>query len=105
MSKLSRAQIRVAGRVQGVGYRSFAQRTARALGLVGYALNLPDGNVEVDVEGERVEINRFIERLRQGPPAAAVTNVDVTWGPYLGQYPGFTVRFSFFFLLFSLFFI
>jgi len=92
MSDLSRAQIRVAGRVQGVGYRAFAQRTARALGLAGYALNLPDGKVEVDVEGERGKIDRFIEQLRQGPSAAGVTKLEVTWGPFLGQYPEFTVR-------------
>ena len=43
----------VSGRVQGVGYRWFAQREAERLSLVGYAANLPDGRGEVVAEGPR----------------------------------------------------
>jgi acylphosphatase len=41
----------VSGMVQGVGYRWFVARHARSLGLSGYARNLPDGRVEVVVQG------------------------------------------------------
>ncbi len=48
-----RARILVAGRVQGVGFRAFAARTATRLDLVGGVRNLDDGRVELEVEGRR----------------------------------------------------
>ena len=75
----------VSGRVQGVGYRAFAQRKARELGLTGYAENLPDGRVEVVAEGEEDDLKRFLEFLRQGPRLAEVTSIDVTWSEPVGM--------------------
>ncbi len=69
--------IRVEGLVQGVGYRAFAQAEAVSLGLAGFARNLPDGRVEVLVQGDGPTIEAFIERLRQGPRMAAVGDVVV----------------------------
>lgn len=62
----------VTGRVQGVGYRFFAERTARELGVRGWVRNLPDGSVETVAEGEEGAILRFFERLREGPRGAQV---------------------------------
>lgn len=73
------AHIFVGGRVQGVGYRNFAQRQAMSLQLTGYARNLPDGRVEVQVEGDRVAIEKLISHLWQGPIRADVTGLDVSW--------------------------
>ncbi len=75
----------VSGRVQGVGYRAFAQRKARELGLTGYAENLPDGRVEVVAEGEEDDLKRFLEFLKQGPRLAEVTSIDVTWSEPVGM--------------------
>ena len=59
------AHIVVTGRVQGVGFRDFAARVGRDLGLYGSVRNLNDGDVAVEVEGERGLIESFIERLTQ----------------------------------------
>jgi len=66
----------VAGRVQGVGYRYFAARAAQALGVSGFARNLPDGSVEVLAEGEEAALNALETRLREGPSFAQVENVE-----------------------------
>lgn len=63
------------GRVQGVGYRWFARQAGRELGLTGKVRNLPDGRVEVHAAGDPEQLAAFIERLRQGPRAARVTEI------------------------------
>jgi acylphosphatase len=75
-----RARIRVEGAVQGVGYRYFVYREANRLGLTGHARNLPDGGVSVTAQGEKEKIETLLERLREGPPAATVRNVLVSYG-------------------------
>jgi acylphosphatase len=77
--------------VQGVGYRAFAQRAGRRLGLSGGVRNLDDGRVEVDVEGDRDTVEQFIEQLRSGPPAGRVQDVTVNWEPVLGRNEGFEI--------------
>jgi acylphosphatase len=82
---------RVHGRVQGVGYRYFALRQAEALGVAGYARNLPDGSVEVVAEAGDETLAAFEERLRDGPAFASVADVDrEAIGPRGGQ--GFHIR-------------
>ena len=86
------AYIRVSGKVQGVGFRYFAEERANSLGLAGYARNLPDGRVEIEVEGEKEKIDAFLDRVREGPPRSNVTSVDVTWGPATSKRAGFSIR-------------
>ncbi len=66
----------VSGRVQGVGYRYFAQKEAQALGLSGYARNLGDGRVEVVAEGPETALCGLEGRLKQGPSFAHVEAVE-----------------------------
>jgi len=68
----------VRGRVQGVGFRFFAERAARELGIRGWVRNLPDGSVETLAEGEDEAVQRYLERLRKGPLGSRVDAVDVT---------------------------
>ena len=68
----------VRGRVQGVGYRFFAERVARDLGIRGWVRNLRDGTVETLAEGEDEAVNRYLDRLRKGPLGSRVDAVDVT---------------------------
>lgn len=68
----------IEGRVQGVAFRAGAQAQALALGLDGYARNLPDGCVEVVAQGDDAALDRLARWLRQGPPAAHVTGVRET---------------------------
>ncbi|MFC4527998.1 acylphosphatase [Dyella halodurans] len=65
----------VSGRVQGVFYRASAREQALALGLSGYARNLPDGRVEVLACGSTTAIETFERWLWQGPAAARVEAV------------------------------
>jgi acylphosphatase len=65
----------VTGRVQGVGYRFFAERAARECDVRGWVRNLPDGSVETVAEGEEEAIARYFDRLRQGPRGARVVGV------------------------------
>jgi acylphosphatase len=67
----------VSGRVQGVFYRASTREQAQRRQLVGHALNLPDGRVEVLAVGEASAVAALIDWLRQGPPAAHVTDVAV----------------------------
>jgi acylphosphatase len=67
----------VSGSVQGVGYRWFVYRRAEAAGLSGSARNLPDGRVEVVLEGAGDAVSAVLSAL-DGPDApGAVTGVDV----------------------------
>jgi acylphosphatase len=86
------AEILVEGRVQGVGFRAFAERRASLLGLVGYVANLPDGRVRVHVEGEPNVIETLLADLRVGPRLARVTRADVRWLPPTGEFFSFDVR-------------
>jgi acylphosphatase len=70
--------ILVSGIVQGVGYRAFAERSARELGLTGWVRNLDDGRVEIYAEGEPAQLDHYLERCRSGPRSAEVTAVEVT---------------------------
>lgn len=86
-----RRRVVVHGDVQGVGFRVNARATAAHLGVAGYARNLPDGAVEVEVEGSEAAVQRMLEWLAQGPRHANVTSLDVTELRPNGQ-PGFDIR-------------
>jgi acylphosphatase len=81
----------ISGRVQGVGFRLFAEDHARAENLAGYARNLPDGRVEVVAEGEEESVQRFERAMHRGPRSAIVERVDTEALPP-GQRHGFSVR-------------
>jgi acylphosphatase len=66
----------ISGHVQGVGFRWFAARHARTLGLTGYARNLPDGRVEVVVSGPDEALPALERLLRAGPASAQVDQVE-----------------------------
>ena len=70
----------VYGQVQGVGFRYFVIQKAHTLALHGYTRNESDGSVEVLAQGPRPALERLLAYLRQGPPAAHVRDVRVTWG-------------------------
>jgi acylphosphatase len=70
-------RVLLSGRVQGVGFRFFAERAAREAGVKGWVRNLPDGGVETVAEGEDQAVARYLERVRQGPPGSHVTAAQV----------------------------
>ncbi|MGZ6125704.1 MAG: acylphosphatase [Myxococcales bacterium] len=88
---MTRADVVVTGRVQGVFYRHSAQQEAMRLGLVGEVRNLPDGSVEVIAEGPRDRLEEFVAWCRRGPPSAEVENVRVRWSAPRGEFRTFMV--------------
>jgi acylphosphatase len=85
------AHLVITGRVQGVGYRIWARREARRLGLRGWVRNLSNGNVEALAIGDAAQVDAFVEACRSGPAMARVT--DVQRGPAADDgTPGFEER-------------
>ncbi len=66
----------VRGRVQGVGFRWYVEREARALGVSGWVRNNYDGTVEVLAMGSHEQLSTLRRKLQQGPRAARVDAVD-----------------------------
>jgi acylphosphatase len=66
----------ISGRVQGVGFRYFAQRAATQHGLAGWVRNTPDGRVEIEAEGDADALRQFEDQITGGPPGARVDQVD-----------------------------
>lgn len=78
MSKADRDRalhIFVEGRVQGVGYRRFAQKLADSLQVAGWTRNLLDGRVEIFAEGLSDQLDAFCEGLKKGPSFARVSEI------------------------------
>jgi acylphosphatase len=88
-----RLRARVAGRVQGVGYRYWLLRRAIDDGLTGWAMNLPDERtVEVVAEGDPAAIDSLERALWTGPAGARVDTVELQRGPASGEYRRFSVH-------------
>ncbi|RPE75533.1 acylphosphatase [Vulcaniibacterium tengchongense] len=73
---MSAARFVASGKVQGVWFRASARERARALGLRGYARNLPDGRVEVLAAGSDDALEQLAAWLREGPPLARVDGLE-----------------------------
>lgn len=88
-----RAHVYISGRVQGVFFRSSAEDKALELGVKGWLRNLRDGRVEAIFEGEKEKVEEMIRWCHKGPPYARVTNVEVEWEEYKGEFSSFGVAY------------
>lgn len=88
----ARAHVYVSGRVQGVFFRDTTQRKASAHGLSGWVRNLPDGRVEAIFEGNEKAVHQMVSWVRSGPPNAYVTDVDVSYESFTGEFGTFRIR-------------
>jgi acylphosphatase len=84
-------RLTITGRVQGVGYRMWAERTALSLGISGWVRNRANGSVELLATGSDDALASLIEACRQGPRAAVVADVAVEDGEDAGSV-GFNAR-------------
>ncbi|MBI5476303.1 MAG: acylphosphatase [Ignavibacteriales bacterium] len=91
MSVEKNLHIVVKGMVQGVGFRYFVYKNAVQLGLHGYARNLADGNVEIELNGDRSLIEEMIKIVRVGPRSANVTDVQIEWIEETRNYKSFEI--------------
>ena len=81
----------ITGSVQGVFFREYTRRFAQTLSIVGEAENMTDGSVRVYAEGEKRNLERFIEFLQRGSPDARVDNVAFTWVQPTGEHVSFAI--------------
>ncbi len=88
-----RCHVFVTGRVQGVFFRAFTRDVANSLGLRGWVRNLPDGRVEAVFEGTREVIEEALKKIKIGPPASRVENIDVKWSELVEDIPDFRIRY------------
>jgi acylphosphatase len=86
------AKITVKGIVQGVGYRWYADRTARKYEVKGFVENLADGSVFLEVEGKKTEIEFLIKDLQSGPKMATVEEVIVEWSKAHNLFINFKIK-------------
>jgi acylphosphatase len=89
--QMRRVRAQVKGRVQGVAYRAYATEEAARLGVSGWVRNLPDGSVELEVEGPAEKVDALVAWCRHGPSAARVTQVEVEERALTGARDGFRI--------------
>lgn len=82
----------ISGEVQGVGFRFFTQRVAARHQVTGYVRNLPDGRVEILVEGALENVEGFKHDVSTGPAHASVEQVEEINVEPTGRYPSFRIE-------------
>jgi acylphosphatase len=82
----------IMGRVQGVGFRYFAEGWASQLSICGYVKNLWDGNVEVYAIGNAVALEELKRQLAEGPRSARVSAIDESDEPVDKRYNRFMIE-------------
>ena len=85
--------ILISGRVQGVGFRWFAEQRASELAVSGYVRNLPEGDVEVVAQADEQTLESFCRELREGPRFARVEELSMKPVPVDASLQGFGVRY------------
>jgi acylphosphatase len=93
MTPIRRLSMTITGRVQGVGYRYFAQEAAESLGVTGWVRNGWSREVEVEAQGDSATLDLFVGRLREGPALARVTDIDAHEIAVVADDTSFEVRY------------
>ena len=83
--------MKITGKVQGVGFRYFVLREAQKLGINGWVSNKSNGDVEALAQGEKVDLEQFIAKVKEGTTFSRVDNVNLEWMNKGEQYFGFEI--------------
>lgn len=86
-------QIVVSGKVQGVGYRYFAQMKAVQFGITGWVKNRSDGAVEMVTTGTKENLDLFIDEIRRGNPFSTVDQIEISEISTGEKYQSFTIKY------------
>ena len=89
--KIARTYV-ISGRVQGVGFRYFAERAAHQLGICGYVKNLWSGSVEVYAVGNETSLEELKRQLAEGPRSARVKGVEESEETVREEYTRFVIE-------------
>ena len=87
------ADIRLYGRVQGVGFRFYTTRKAKIYQIRGWVKNMADGSVKCKAEGEKSNVQQFIKELKKGPRSSNVRDTEINKTEDLENYSTFEVRY------------
>ncbi|MCD6339968.1 MAG: acylphosphatase [Verrucomicrobia bacterium] len=87
-----RVHVLYSGLVQGVGFRYTVKTAAQGYEAAGWVRNLPDGRVELTAEGERSELEAFLQAIRDSGLGSLIQNEEIEWSPARGDVAGFEIR-------------
>ena len=90
--EIVRVHVWVQGLVQNVGFRAYVEYNARQLGVAGWVRNVGYDTVEAVAEGERENVDRFVEAIKAGPRASRVNESKVEWENATGEFQEFGVK-------------
>ena len=83
--------MKITGKVQGVGFRYFVLQQAQELGIKGWVSNKPNGDVEALAQGEKADLEQFIAKVKEGPSFSRVDDVNLIWVNEGEQYFSFEI--------------
>lgn len=86
-------EIRITGRVQGVGFRFFAREKAAVCNITGWVKNMPDGNLFILAQGTETDINTFLDYLKIGPSMSRVNKIIKNKIPGIDKFSSFQVKY------------
>lgn len=84
-------RILYSGRVQGVGFRYTAKTVAQGFEVTGIVRNLPDGTVELIAEGQRPELEEFLQAVRDSGLGSCIRDEQADWKKAEGRFKGFEI--------------
>lgn len=91
--EIENRRLRIFGRIQGVGFRSWTYQHALRLNIRGWVRNEADGTVSCECQGQGDAIKAFTAALRRGPPFARVERIDIASLPHTRVYRGFEITY------------
>lgn len=86
-------RVYISGIVQGVGFRAYTKNLAESYGLDGWVRNMPDGRVEIFVQGDKDVVWDFLKRLSDGPPLSKVELIQTQKEVVKDEERGFSIRY------------
>jgi acylphosphatase len=93
MENKVRAHAIIRGRVQGVFFRMETKRAADGFGVFGWVRNRRDGTVEALFEGDQDRVDDVLAWCKEGPAHARVSDVNLDWDEYTGEFNGFDITY------------
>jgi acylphosphatase len=88
---MTRRTLHFSGHVQGIGFRYTTQELAARFAVTGYVRNMPDGRVELVIEGSDDQVDGLVDAIKQRM-RQYIRKVDVQIAPATGEFDDFSVR-------------
>ena len=90
---MKRYRVYINGRVQQVGFRWYARRTAEETGIYGWVKNLDNGMVEITAEGKESDLETFLHKLQNGHLGKNISEINKSDQSYTGEFSSFSIVF------------